>query len=421
MSDNFKSYSNEAPASNLVLIIGAGCTGLCLANGLKKASIPCVVFEQNAEAFGGKTDRFQGRDWNFGIHWSVPILQTLLPPELFAQLRDCQVDSSLPLPEDAVLDFYNGESGVKITHVDVGKWYRLKRSKLQSLLRQGIDVRYGKKLENVTYSEDGKIVTAHFADGTETKGIFLAGADGSRSETRQLLLGFEKAALARLPFGAAFVQSTYSPERALFLRQWHPLHIAAVHPKGLVSWWGVHDIPNQEDPENWVFYTYISFPYSIEEQENTKDWTNEMRLKQLKGLAKDFCDPWKSGYEWIPNNQLIWYHGMTQWDPTASDHQWDNHGGRITLAGDSAHPMTYQRGQGLNHSIADAANLTKAVVRFFNNGLEARKVAIAEYEREMIDRGGEEVRLCHQNTVMVHNWETFMESPILKQGLKFEK
>ncbi|PMD28544.1 hypothetical protein NA56DRAFT_696320 [Hyaloscypha hepaticicola] len=47
IADEHKVVQNHNP----VLIIGSGCTGLALAQGLKKAGIPVIVFEKHAALF----------------------------------------------------------------------------------------------------------------------------------------------------------------------------------------------------------------------------------------------------------------------------------------------------------------------------------------------------------------------------------
>jgi 2-polyprenyl-6-methoxyphenol hydroxylase-like FAD-dependent oxidoreductase len=94
----------------------------------------------------------------------------------------------------------------------------------------------------------------------------------------------------------------------------------------------------------------------------------------------------------------------------------------------SANAERIERGQGLNHALADAANLVKAIVSFAENDLESdvadrptQLAAINAYETEMIARGGEEVRLSWQNTTLLHNWEKALESPLFKAGIKMKK
>lgn len=133
-----------------------------------------------------------------------------------------------------------------------------------------------------------------------------------------------------------------------------------------------------------------------------------------------FVDPWRSVFEWMPDDHPVWYGKLRNWDPSLPEHQWNNHRGRVTLAGDAAHPMTFQRGQGLNHAIMDALTVAKAVESFWGSGdlyFEHRAGAIVEYETEMVGRGGKEVRLSEVNSVALHNWKKVMESPSVRAGM----
>lgn len=76
--------------------------------------------------------------------------------------------------------------------------------------------------------------------------------------------------------------------------------------------------------------------------------------------------------------------------------------------------MTYQRGQGLNHSITDANKL----VDLLRNTALSKEQAVSAYEEEMKKRSGEEVRLSVMNTAMLHDWEKVMKSPVFTAGLK---
>lgn len=77
-----KQINMETEEVNKVLIIGAGVTGLALAQGLKKAGIPCVIYEKN-ESLDTR------RNWGFAVHWGLEALEKLLPKELFEQLEVC--------------------------------------------------------------------------------------------------------------------------------------------------------------------------------------------------------------------------------------------------------------------------------------------------------------------------------------------
>ena len=74
-----------------------------------------------------------------------------------------------------------------------------------------------------------------------------------------------------------------------------------------------------------------------------------------------------------------------------------------------------ERGQGLNHGIADAANLTQ-LLRSVKEGSKNHEAAVSEYMNELVPRAGEEVKMSVVNTDMLHDWEKLLDSPFLKAG-----
>ncbi|KAF1975131.1 FAD/NAD(P)-binding domain-containing protein [Bimuria novae-zelandiae CBS 107.79] len=398
------SRADELP----VLIIGSGSTGLALAQGLRKASVKCVVFEKHTPAIGE-------RDWTMGCHWGAPVLKSLMPDDWWSRLQNVHADPHVAPKELDTLTFVQGDNGKTIAAFPVPKFYRLRRSKLRELLSQELDIRYEKRLANVTFAEDETSVTAHFSDGTTTTGSMLVGADGARSTTRQCLLAPQLGSVNRIPYCATFVEGKFSKEQALYLRSFHPLYLATAHPENLFGFFATQAVEDPEDPTSWTFKFYISWQSSLDEQEATAHWTDAQRLAQQKEFAKKFCDPWKSAYEWMPDDTPVWYMGMTEWDPGVEGHRWNNHNGLITLVGDAAHPMTCQRGQGLNHSLTDAGQVRDALVKI-RDGAD-RKQVITEYEDGMIERTGGEVRDCTKNTSLLHDWEKVKQSLFYAKGM----
>ncbi|KAE9374268.1 FAD/NAD(P)-binding domain-containing protein [Stipitochalara longipes BDJ] len=402
------SEHKDAPNVDPVLIIGSGCTGLAIAQGLKKAGILVIVFEKNAAIFSPGE-----RDWNMGLHWGLPTLKSLIPESAAAQLQSVQVDPNIPTKPIDNMIFLNGLTGEPMTAIEIPNFHRLRRSKLRALLSQGLDIRWNKKLRNIVYENDGRVM-AVFEDGETATGRLIIGTDGARSAVRKILLGPEKAVTTRLPYSATFVQARFTREQALHLRSFHPLYIAADHPAGTFAFFGLQDAPEVDKPEDWTFFFYISWNSSLEQQdEERKSFGNKERLAQVKERSKVYCDPWKSAFEWVPDDQPCWYFDLAVWDPNLLEHNWDNKNGRVTLAGDAAHPMTYQRGQGLNHSITDAGKLVGLL-----SSEPDQKSAIEKYEDEMKARAGEEVRISVMNTAMLHDWEKVMKSPLMRAGLK---
>jgi 2-polyprenyl-6-methoxyphenol hydroxylase-like FAD-dependent oxidoreductase len=99
--------------------------------------------------------------------------------------------------------------------------------------------------------------------------------------------------------------------------------------------------------------------------------------------------------------------------------RFDNKGGRATLAGDAAHLMILQRGQGLNYAICDVANLVSALNKAQKGELSLND-AVSEYDTEMIKRGGDEVQKALVNTKMVHDWNSLLQSPLMSKSVARE-
>ena len=371
-----------------------------------------MIYEQDDTAF-------RQRDWTMGLHWAIPALEALMPDDFIAKIQDTQVDPHVPTSDADQLPFINGQTGELIGEIKSSKFYRVRRHKFRKLLMEGLDIKWGKGLTDVRYSADQKSVTACFADGTEDTGSLLVASDGTHSTVRGLLVGAENAKVTPIDFATSMCFSKHSRERAVLLRSkpFHRLYQVAPHPNGYFAWLSLHDGDDPDHPENWTFFHYISYPEPRNE-ENNKSMAEH--LAHQKTLAKEFCEPFRSIFSWLPDDSPVWYGKLRNWNPSLPEHSWSNHDGRITLAGDAAHPMTFQRGQGLNHAIKDSYELCKRIEGFWNAGdfsSRQRADAITAYEDEMIRRGGEEVRLSEANSVAMHDWEKVMQSPSINKGM----
>lgn len=161
--------------------------------------------------------------------------------------------------------------------------------------------------------------------------------------------------------------------------------------------------------------------------------------------------PFKSAIQWIPDDYPMTYDQINYWDCIP----WDTHGGRVTLAGDAAHPMPPRRyialpitahvklnftdrGQGLNNGIQDVYNLVSLLTSqtsafstpggttngTANGETEAPNApspdlatAIQAYSDEVAKRGGAEVETSRHNAFMTLDWEKLKESPLFKHAL----
>jgi len=170
----------------------------------------------------------------------------------------------------------------------------------------------------------------------------------------------------------------------------------------------VQDVPDPEDPANWRFQIVTSW---LGKQDESLD--DAGRLAQVKQKASILCEPFQSAVAWMPGDTKITYDTMAYWVSIP----WDNHDGRVTLAGDAAHPMTPYRGQGLNHAICDASYFVAAMQRVVD-GASNLKDAVTACSEEVVRRGADEVLISKQNTLMFLHWDQLMDSPVMTRSLQ---
>lgn len=92
----------------------------------------------------------------------------------------------------------------------------------------------------------------------------------------------------------------------------------------------VADIGDPKRPETCVFQLLYSRWGGVTPE------TKEGRVALFKEIGQQFCEPFRSAAMWVEDDTYIHPDRLTHWP---NPQQWDNHGGRVTLAGDAAHPM----------------------------------------------------------------------------------
>lgn len=121
-----------------ILIVGAGISGLALAQCLKREGIPFRIVERRPETVPGDAG------WGFTINWSLAKLLEMLPPNLAARLPETYVDrKAVDAGEDATFPFFNLSTGELLFKVPPGQRVRVNRDKLRKLLRTDLDVEVG--------------------------------------------------------------------------------------------------------------------------------------------------------------------------------------------------------------------------------------------------------------------------------------
>lgn len=129
--------TNE-PSAKPVLIIGAGISGLLLAQHLRKHAIPSVVFERDNDL----TTR--GIGWGLTLHWSLPALRSLLPDDLVRRIPDTYVDRAAveagAVTRFPFFDLSTGELKAATPKAPESHRIRVTRGRLRQLLATGIDI-----------------------------------------------------------------------------------------------------------------------------------------------------------------------------------------------------------------------------------------------------------------------------------------
>lgn len=345
------------------------------------------------------------REWSFGIHWALPMLQSLLPEELWARLKTAQADPSRDASASDVFDMYNGQTGEVIKALPTGGMRRFCRRKLRALCGEGIDILYGKRLDRISYGASEQGVTAHFEDGTSISGSNLVGSDGPRSKVREILLGVERGAAKTPGLNVGVVTSSFTAEQALHLRQFTKALTIAFHPDNSYASIFAQDL-SSTDLKEWRFQMhYAPCPLGFVGE-------NGKKLKWLREKLSSYHDPFTKAINWVPEDTKVDFNELAYWETI----DFDNRNGRATLAGDAAHPMTPQRGQGLNHAVNDAMNVVGAITSV-RGGEKTLDDAMKEYGLELTRRGGEEVRASLANTHMVLDWDSLSKSALFAKSL----
>lgn len=134
-------------------------------------------------------------------------------------------------------------------------------------------------------------------------------------------------------------------------------------------------------------------------------------LDYLKATTKGLAEPFQSMIDWSPDGSPCHIDEMKTWVPQP----FDNRGGRITLAGDAAHPMLIYRGQGFQHAILDATQYLDALIKV-HEGAGVKEQAIAAYDADMIERGAKAVRQSLQEAEFSMDPKTVNKMLMAREG-----
>lgn len=349
-----------------VAVIGAGIGGLTVAATLRRYGIEVNIYEQ-AQKF---------MRIGAGIQMSPNAIKVLRAIGLEDYLRKIAFFPEHNYSRDwdtgtITNDYPLGEVAEKRYGAP---YLLLHRGDLHAALAGAVPeeiVHRDKKLTG--FKQDDRSVTMTFADGSTATADMMIGADGVHSIVREILFGAE----APRYTGRVAYRTTF-PSKLL-----NGLHI---DPN--TKWWG---------PDRHIVIYYVTanrdelyFTTSNPEPAmNRESWSAMGDLNVLREAFSGFHPQVRGVLDACP---AVHKWALFERDPLP---RWTV--GRVTLLGDSCHPMTPYMAQGAATSMEDAAVLSRCLQHATPDNVNA---ALLTYESLRKDRTAEIQRSSHQNTWM---------------------
>ena len=326
------------------LIIGGGIAGLTAAVALRQYGIDSRVFEQ--------ADDLRKTQVGSGLSLGYNVTRAFKHLDLLDELTG-------PAASITGLQFTTDKG----RHVGTAQALELAlgilRPALHGVLAKSVgedEVQVGTKL--VRFEQDEGGVTAHFADGRTARGDVLIGADGLQSTVRKQLLGDSEPRYRG-----------YCTRRGILQTE-----LAKDGPEYVFLGIG----------ERFVFYPvgqgYLYWTAATNEPPGGKEDGAEIKRNVLERF-QGWPDPIESLVQATDESNTFLSDTQDR-DPVE---RWGE--GRVTLLGDAAHPMTWDRGQGASQGIEGAVLLAKQMAQG-----DDPAAALRAWEAERIPRTKKMVR-----------------------------
>ncbi|MEU8899681.1 FAD-dependent monooxygenase [Nocardia sp. NPDC048505] len=306
--------------SDLVLVAGAGPTGLTLALDLARRGLPVRVIDRATEFFAGsRGDGIQPR--TLEVFDDLGVLDAVLAAGIPAPVLRAYVGGEFA-GEHRMAEPVEPTPAVPYPNL-----WMLGQSRTEQILRErladfGVHVELGTAL--TAFEQDDAGVTATLATGDTVRAAYLVGADGGRSTVRKALgIPFEGSTdeSIRMLLGDVRADALDHDYGYWFAAAANPMEGIALSPL----------------PGGRHFQLAAPLPADV-----------EPTLKTLQ----DFIDRYSARTD-ITLTDLTW---ATVWRPNIRLAR-RFRAGRVFLAGDAAHVHPPTGGQGMNTGIQDAYNL----------------------------------------------------------------
>ncbi|CAG8333695.1 unnamed protein product [Penicillium salamii] len=388
--------------SEPILIIGAGVSGLVLAQYLQNHNIPFKIFDRDSAV-----DARSG-GWGLTLHWSLPALRELLPKHLVDRFPETFVNKEASARGDTGrFQFFDLKSGTALYDVPAAERIRVSRVRLRDLLTTGVD--WSKSIQHIESSAD--TITAHFEDGTSHTGRLLVACDGSRSRTRQIL--YPDTQMNQLPVQLLGASTLYTAEEMGGAESIDPYIFQGSHPDSNVFlFFSFLDTPsNFEDSSKDRYHCQIIVSWADSKGIPVPD-ANTERIDLMKSMTESWSEPFRSLVQKLPDDVEVRSIRIEDWMfPLGREHPHP----RAVLVGDSAHTMTMFRGEGANNAIVDVLDLVKRLNLQEAGALDSAALSssIPAYENDVFTRAEPSFLNSRQACLDAHDFSKIEGSPLV--------
>lgn len=329
-----------------VVIIGAGISGLTLARSLKYRGLPAIIYERDtAQRFASRHD--------YGITlWAYQPLVEILGHGNTYELRT-----------RIAVDGENGGTGHVGSRNDGGGIppFRVNRQKLERLLYDGLDIRWGHKLQDIKTSASSPRIQLQFENDHQADVDVVIGTDGVHSKVRNAISPSTKFNI--LPY--AVYNGKRKIPRAEFDEKYAPyLRESTTSEQNIGDVHLTLSIDNYKGDQVHVSYSY-SRPAKEDDQlfrpdrpmSGAKEIPSALfdEISGLRGLNKPLGAVFNA--DSVRNDRLL--HWLMRSVSTADTDLRRGAKEGIVLLADAAHAGPILGGDGANVAIEDAVELAE--------------------------------------------------------------
>lgn len=381
-----------------VAIIGAGIGGVALAVACLHRSIPFTLYERDssfnarAQGYGLTLQQASNAIKGLGLFY--------LQDGIRSKRHVVHNTEGKEIIEWGMKTHSNIKKPPKRVNIHIPR-QALRLALLEQLSEHDV-VQWGHRLIDFKQCENKGVELSFQANGQikHTKADLLVGADGVHSVVRSLLIGEKVTPLRYLGYvvilGICSLKALKDVESSL-LDSATVFQTVNGHER-------MYMMPYSLDSIMWQF----SFPMP-EEEAKTLSAQGAQSLKAEACRRTQWHKPIPQILSATLPSQIT---GYPIYDRELLKPELLEKAGAVTLIGDAAHPMSPFKGQGANQALLDALALARKISIAYatlpkSGEAEVRKIALTEFEEEMLERSAskvsdsaEAVKLLHSKCVL---------------------